>query len=216
VPDLPPRRAKEANELAIFLIRHGETAANAARVLQTPDAPLSSRGLAQAERLAGRLAGESIGGILSSDFQRAVMTAERVRAATRAPLALEPLLQERNFGALRGTPYAELDEDPFGPDYVPPGGESWQALHVRVDAAWKRVRAEAAATRGDLVVVTHGLVCWSLVTRHLELGEEPAPVRFGNTSVTLLEAEPPYRVRLLDCTAHLDEARSSSPRSGLA
>ena len=185
-------------------------------MLQTPDVPLNERGLAQAERLAGRLSRESIGGILSSDFERAVMTAERVRAATGAPLILEPLLQERNFGALRGTAYTELDEDPFGPDYVPPGGESWEALHARVDAAWERVRDEAGATAGDLVVVTHGLVCWSLVSRHLELAEDVAPLRFGNTSLTLLEADPPYRVRLLDCTAHLEAAETSDESSGRA
>jgi probable phosphoglycerate mutase len=196
--------------MAIFLVRHGETAANAARVLQTPDVPLSERGLVQAERLAARLAGEAIGAIVSSDYTRAVMTAERVRAATKAPLVLEPLLRERNFGALRGTPYAELEEDPFGPDFVPPGGESWQALHARVDEAWARVRSQAAATAGDLVVVTHGLVCWSLVSRHLALGGGVAPQRFGNTSVTLLEVDPPYRVRLLDCTAHLDDPPDSA------
>ena len=202
--------------MAIFLIRHGETAANAARMLQTPDVPLSRRGLAQAERLADRLSREPIDGILTSNFERAVMTAERVRAATGAPLILEPLLQERNFGALRGTAYTELDEDPFGPDYVPPGGESWEALHARVDAAWERVRDEAGATAGDLVVVTHGLVCWSLVSRHLELAEDVAPLRFGNTSLTLLEADPPYRVRLLDCTAHLEAAETSDESSGRA
>ncbi len=197
----------------IFLIRHGETAANAARVLQMPDTPLSPRGIEQAERLAARLAVESIGTILSSDFSRAAMTAQRLREATGAPLTLEPLLQERSFGALRGRAYADLDEDLFGPDYVPPGGESWQALHDRVDAAWERIRAAAAAAPGHLAVVTHGLVCGSLVSRHLALGPDPPPLRFGNTSLTLVEVEPPYRVRLLNCTAHLD-ARRGDPQSG--
>jgi broad specificity phosphatase PhoE len=189
--------------VAVFLVRHGETAGNAARVFQTPDVPLSDRGLEQARRLGRRLATESVGVVLSSDYTRAVMTAEAVGATTGAALALEPLLQERNFGALRGRAYAELEEDPFAPDYVPPGGESWQALHARVDRAWKRIRAAAGETSGDLVVVTHGLVCFSLVSRHLALGAEAAPLRFGNTSVTRLDADPPFRVHLLNCTAHL-------------
>ena len=33
--------------MAIFLIRHGETAGNANRVVQVPETPLSERGLAQ-------------------------------------------------------------------------------------------------------------------------------------------------------------------------
>ena len=52
----------------ILLIRHGETPGNAARVVQTPDTPLSERGLEQARRLAVRLAGVRLGRILSSEF----------------------------------------------------------------------------------------------------------------------------------------------------
>ena len=40
----------------LWLIRHGETALNVARVLQPADTPLSARGIAQAEALARRLA----------------------------------------------------------------------------------------------------------------------------------------------------------------
>lgn len=200
----------------MFLVRHGETAGNAARVLQTPDVPLSERGLAQAERLARRLSEARVGLILSSDFARAVMTAERVRDATGAQISPEPLLRERSFGDLRGTPYAELREDPFAPDYVPPGGESWQALHDRVDRAWERIRRALATRDGDLVVVTHGLVCWSLVTRHLELGGRQAPLRFRNTSVTQLDPEPPWRVRVLDCVAHLEPEQEPAPQGGVA
>jgi broad specificity phosphatase PhoE len=201
--------------VAIFLVRHGETAANAERVLQIPETPLSARGLTQAQRLAQRLAGEGTAHILSSDLARAAMTAERVRAATGASLAWEPLLQERSFGDLRGTPYAELPADVFAPAYTPPGGESWEALHARVDVAWLRIRRAAARAGGHLAVVTHGLVCHSLVTRHLALAAgAPLPTRFDNTSLTLVEAEPPYRVRLLNCTAHLDAATRSAARSG--
>ncbi len=37
-------------------------------------------------------------------FARAASTAEYLQRATGAPLSFEPLLQERNFGDLRGTP----------------------------------------------------------------------------------------------------------------
>jgi RNA polymerase sigma factor (sigma-70 family) len=67
--------------MAILLVRHGETSANASRVVQLPDAPLSERGLAQAERLAERLARVGVAAIVSSDHARALVTAERVRAA---------------------------------------------------------------------------------------------------------------------------------------
>ena len=140
----PPSPINRESRL-ILLIRHGETPSNAARVVQTPDTPLSARGRDRRERLAARLAALSVARILASDLARAVQTAEPVQAATRAELELEPLLQERNFGDVRGTPYSELGFDLFGPEFEPPGGESWEAFHRRVDAAWPRVLDVAAA-----------------------------------------------------------------------
>src|SRR6266446_2518609 len=99
----------------------------------------------------------------------AVRTAARLHDVTGAPLAFDPLLQERNFGDVRGTPYADLGIDLFAPDYAPPNGETWPAFHARVDRAWARIQELAAASRGHLAVVTHGLVCRSLAERHLVL-----------------------------------------------
>ena len=190
----------------LFLIRHGETVGNASRTVQLPDNPLSPRGVAQAERLARRLASEGIAHVLSSDFARARTTAEHLQRDTGAPLTFEPLLQERNFGDLRGTPYTELGLDMFAPDYAPPNGETWPVFHARVDQAWARVQALAAATRGPLAVVTHGLVCRSLAERHLILPDgEVAPERWENTSLTIVDWPAPWRVRLLNCVAHLED-----------
>lgn len=111
--------------MAIYLIRHGETASNAARVVQTPETPLSERGIAQAELLARRLASEGLSDILSSDLPRALMTAERIQVSTGAVLHLDALLQERNYGDIRGRAYADVGADILGPDYEPPGGERW-------------------------------------------------------------------------------------------
>ena len=202
--------------MSIFLIRHGETLGNAARVVQRPDNPLSPRGIAQAERLALRLQAEGIARILSSDLARAAMTAEALRRATGAPLLFDPLLHERNFGDLRGTPYAEIPFDVFAPDYAPTNGESWETFHVRVDRAWTRVQEAAAATDGHLAVVTHGLVCRSLAARHLVLpAGQDLPERWDNTAVTLVEGPSPWRVRLLNCIAHLD-GLAPGPDSGAA
>jgi len=192
--------------MSIFLIRHGETEGNASRIVQRPEIPLSPRGLAQAERLARRLAGESIARIVSSDLARAVTTAEALRSVTGAPLSFEPLLQERNFGDIRGTPYAELGFDMFAEDYAPPNGETWPVFHVRVDRAWARVQALAATAGGDLAVVTHGLVCRSLAARYLILPDGAAvPERWENTSLTIVDCPAPWHVRLLNCSAHLDD-----------
>jgi len=192
--------------MAIFLIRHGETLGNASRTVQRPDNPLSPRGAAQAERLARRLEYLGIAAILSSDFARAMTTAEHLRRVTGTPISYDPLLQERSFGDLRGTPYAKLDFDMFAVDYAPPGGETWEVFHARVDRAWALVQEAATATGGHLAVVTHGLVCRSLAARHLILPEgQEVPVRWENTSLTVVDHPAPWRVRLLNCIAHLDD-----------
>src|SRR5262245_19180610 len=177
-----------AGVMAIFLIRHGETEGNASRIVQRPDNPLSARGVVQAERLARRLAHDGIAHIVSSDLARAVTTAEQLRRATGVPLSFEPLLQERSFGDLRGTPYAELGFDMFAADYGPAGGGALAIFRVRGDRAVARVQALAATAGGQLAVVTHGLVWRSLGPPPLILPdrEEVAP-RWENTSLTIVD-----------------------------
>ncbi|MGD9832197.1 MAG: histidine phosphatase family protein, partial [Piscinibacter sp.] len=142
--------------MRLLLVRHGETALNAARILQPPDTPLSARGLAQARALARRLAGEPIAAIWSSDLPRAWQTAEAV-AAGRS-IAAEPLLQERNFGDLRGRAYDSLGFDPLAGSEAPPGGESLAEFEARIDRAVDLALSELAGLPGALVLVTHGLV----------------------------------------------------------
>lgn len=191
----------------IVLIRHGETVGNAARVVQREDSPLNARGLAQAERLAERVALLGAQYLLCSDLPRAQMTAEPLIRRTGARTEYTPLLQERNFGDLRGRSYAEIDADIFHADFVPPGGESWAMFHDRVDRAWARVLQLSATVGGNLVVLTHGLVCASIAGRLLDRsGCDPLPARWSNTSVTLCAKQPPHAVSLLNCIAHLDGA----------
>jgi broad specificity phosphatase PhoE len=200
--------------MAIVLIRHGETPSNAARIVQTPDTPLSPRGVRQAERLGRRLAQSGATRILSSDLTRALMTAGCLHAETGAPVSIDSGLQERNFGDLRGRAYADLGFNMFAPDYVPPRGEGWGEFHARVDAVWQRVLAVAQETDGNLLVVTHGLVCYSLALRHLRLpAGVAAPERWENTSVTIVANEPPWPVSVLNCTEHLDEEIAADPSS---
>jgi probable phosphoglycerate mutase len=188
--------------MSIVLVRHGETGGNAARIIQLPDVPLNDRGMRQAARLAERLIAQGFAGVLCSDLLRARMTAEPLRG--HAPLAVieeTPLLEERNFGDMRGKPYAELTEDPFAPAYVPPNGEGVLVFHRRVAEAFALIVERRRAMTGPLVVVTHGLLCRALVENHTACA---MPIeRFDNTGVTLIDAEPPYTVRLLNSVEHL-------------
>lgn len=200
--------------MAIVLVRHGETALNAARVLQPADTPLSARGRAQAAALARRLAAAPVGAILASDLPRAWATAQAIAAACAAPLRASMRLHERNFGALRGLPYDSLGFDPIASADAAEGGESMPAFQARADAAWDEVRAAARGLGGDLVVVTHGLVIRHLLGRAGAVPVATLPgLHLANTSVSIVDAEPPHGLRLLNCTRHLDGDRADDRRS---
>lgn len=182
----------------ILLVRHGETSDNARRVIQLPDATLSARGMWQAARLADRLRALGAVHVLCSDLVRARMTA----APLAGTVAIEEteLLRERDFGALRGTPYAALTVDPFAPAFVPPGGERVDAFHARVAEAFARVIARRREVAGPLAVITHGLVCRAIVERHAHAVAE----RFDNAGITVLAADPPFAASVINDVAHLD------------
>ncbi|MAG30173.1 MAG: phosphoglycerate mutase [Deltaproteobacteria bacterium] len=222
--------------MAILLIRHGETPGNRDRIIQFPGTPLSERGLAQAARLADRLASEPIGEIWVSDHARAQMTAAAVEHSTGAPLRVVADLAERSLGVLRGTPYSELDFDPFARGYVPPAGESWEVFHDRVDRVWARIERNwlehfsSESEARHFAVVTHGLVLRSLLERKLLSEEdlathanEQGQVAIANTAVSIVEPvcvgpdALEHRVELLACTAHLDleTAPRANPNVGM-
>ena len=131
--------------MVLLMIRHGEMDGNAQRMVQVPETPLNQRGLAQAQALAGRLAERPIRRILSSDLERARMTAAPLAEALGLKPTLSPLLQERNFGDFRGQYYASIGIDIMAPGVEPPNGESWQSFYERVERAWSWVRAQLAA-----------------------------------------------------------------------
>jgi broad specificity phosphatase PhoE len=203
--------------MTILLVRHGETDGNAARILQRPDVPLNDRGLRQAEQLARRLSALGFARILCSDLLRARMTAAPLAARSGVAIEQSPLLQERNFGDLRGMAYAALTEDPFGPDVRPPNGEDWPTFHARVADAFAFIVSRRRSMNGTLVVVTHGLVCRALVERHALLPEGVAiPERFDNASITGIHDDAPHRVSLLNCTAHLMTSLEADRNGGAA
>ena len=118
----------------MFLIRHGSTTLTAEdRFAGSTDVPLGPDGFKQAERLAARLAGESIAAVYCSPMRRTIDTAT---VATRS-FGLTPVtrdgLREMNHGrweglrrseveALYRDEYAAWEIDPF--TFAPEGGES--------------------------------------------------------------------------------------------
>ena len=201
--------------MAVILVRHGETALNAARILQPAATPLSERGQAQARAVAQWLAQRGgIGAILCSALPRAWRTAEAIGAALGLPVEASARLQERNFGDLRGQPYDTLGFDPLVMEPAPPGGESAADFERRVLAAFSEMCRLHGAAAADLVVVTHGLLIRRLLAGPLRISAEALrDLHLGNTSVSIFDAAPPHALQLLNCTVHLDPAARDDDRA---
>lgn len=220
--------------MAIYLIRHGETAGNRNRVIQVPETPLSEQGLSQAAQLGERLRDAPIAEIWTSHLTRARQTAAAVERTTGAALSEMPDLEERNFGSLRGTPYADLEVDPFVPGFNPPGGEGWDDFHLRVARVWSEIvahhqaRYASASSPTHLAVVSHGLFLRALLegvllsdAQRAEHGDADGAVAMPNTAlsiVTPLLDGTEFRgvaIERLGCTAHLGDQPVLNTNSSL-
>jgi broad specificity phosphatase PhoE len=184
-----------AASLTLLLVRHGQSAWNAAGLMQgqTPHVPLTELGHQQADRAAAELAaltrdGTGPGALLSSDLLRAVQTAERCAAATGLTVATTPALREQGYGVLEGRPSRELWDvvDWTDPHWSAEGGESLVQLHRRVAGLFDQLLADPPAP--VVALVTHGDTIRAAQAVAAGLGPDRLPaVTPHNGSVTRLE-----------------------------
>jgi broad specificity phosphatase PhoE len=201
--------------VAIILVRHGETNENHAQIVQHADVGLSQRGHQQAKLLATRLQSFNIQHIFCSDLMRTQQTSSHYLDINDVPISYTPWLRERNFGDLRGTPYAEVGYDFTEIDSSPKNGENIAVFAFRIEQAWKQIQMRAKFCSADLLVVSHGLVCRTLVANHLTLcNNSELPRKWENTSITVFENESPFEVKMLNDSSHLDGDVRSSISSG--
>jgi probable phosphoglycerate mutase len=163
----------------LLLVRHGESTWNArGRWQGWADPPLTDLGRAQAEAAAPAAA--PVDAVVSSDLQRARVTAELMAAVLEVgPVHVEPGLRERDVGDFTGLTRAEIEERWPGVlsqsnasiTRDPRFGESVEQLAARVEGALARLAATFAGQR--VLVVTHGGV-----VRNLErsFGGDPDPL----------------------------------------
>ena len=122
----------------IVLVRHGETAANRARLaLGRADPALTDLGRRQAHALAARFAGSGIGRVVSSPLQRAVETATAIATALGCGVEVEARLVEMDYGEWDQRSFGDLPAEDLArwrkdATFAPPGGESLIAVGARV------------------------------------------------------------------------------------
>jgi glucosyl-3-phosphoglycerate phosphatase len=176
----------------LLLVRHGETAWNAAKVLQgQADIALSEIGREQARALTPLLQRWAPDEAWTSDLQRARQTA----ALLGWPRAqIDGRWREADLGEWTGRPAHELvahDAQRYqgwrdGRD-SPPGGEAMVAFRERIGAALAALRER----HGQVLVVTHGGAIRAALALTLGLtSDRIVGVEPGSLTVLDMESNP--------------------------
>jgi broad specificity phosphatase PhoE len=152
----------------IYLIRHGESAGNAAHTYQgRQDTALTPRGEAQALALGRWLKRQGLAcdAVYASPLQRATRTAQLATAEAGFPAPQpEPLLQEFHVGELQGLPVEAIDARWPGfssrplesrGDFSAFGGESYEDVQQRLGQFIARIQAQYTPQH-SVLAFSHG------------------------------------------------------------
>ncbi|BGP36438.1 Phosphoglycerate mutase [Rhodotorula kratochvilovae] len=194
----------------LILVRHGQSATNAANVFTgTDDPPLTPRGRDEASQLGVTLrALEGLPPIThayTSPLQRAsdslALLLSSLGQSPPPATTVAPALNERDYGLLNGVD-KDAAADKYGAEQVhawrrgfravPPGGES---LEMTVERVWAYYEAEVLPRlrRGECVlVVSHGNTLRGLCMRLDGLGEDEVDqlvLGTGALRVYMIDAE---------------------------
>lgn len=148
----------------IVLWRHGRTAWNSINRFQgQEDVPLDEIGIDQARRAAQTLIGLKPAKIISSDLERARITAQALASLAGLEVLTDPDLRETYAGVWQGLTRAEIIErfpQEFAAwggdsDIRPGGGETRLEVAHRVTRAIENALSDVPEN-GTLVVASHG------------------------------------------------------------
>lgn len=211
----------------IYLVRHGESEANVARIHGFGDSPLTSTGRAQAAYVAARVATLPIDTIISSSMTRARETAEAMAAKTGLPFLTSDLFVEcMGPTEIMGKSYTDPEavaaiaavDGNFGPGYRFNNEENFDDLKER---AQKALAYLAGLEGSHIAVATHGLFLRVLLAAAVFGTEMSARECYHcmwgfetqNTGITILEyvaedytgstRKNPWRVWVYNDHAHL-------------
>ncbi|MDQ4076434.1 MAG: histidine phosphatase family protein [Chloroflexota bacterium] len=202
----------------VWLIRHGESEANARGVIQGHyDSPLSERGQVQAHRLAERLALDPPDLLYTSDLSRARETARIIADVCSMGLRSEQRLREIEMGSWTNRPFDEIlatmsrEErerwERGDPHFRRGGAESLHELRERFVTIVDEI---VQANEGQRVaIVSHGGAIGAYLAHLLRMPLNNIFHHFSlsNTSITRLrppQANQPGRLLTYNDTCHLE------------
>jgi probable phosphoglycerate mutase len=150
----------------LVIVRHGQTAANSAKLLHgLTDLPLDETGHRQARLVAIRIANEiNADALLSSPLLRARTTAGAISDSTGLPVQERPELREMHFGDLEGytverlqIEFPEIAAQTLDPHNISlrwPNGDHIHEFYLRTAETFRTIADEYH--RQTVIVVAHG------------------------------------------------------------
>jgi len=200
--DIVELLTKEADDvLYLILTRHGRTELNSQHIFQpwTPDGDrLTEEGKEAARKLGKRLHSIKIGTIYSSDWHRAVHTAQIINEKLTPPLneiIISRGLRDFNFGAISGMSSSNLKL--LNPElyylktkkrymFAVPSGDSYQNFYKTKKEELNRIIA--SNTNGNILIISHSYVTICLLMAALDLDlEKYANYNVDNTSINIVQ-----------------------------
>jgi broad specificity phosphatase PhoE len=193
---------EEEDTLRFIFTRHGRTHLNVERIFQpwTPEGDqLNPEGMISAMDLGKKLKYIPIRKIYSSDWHRAIHTAQLINEERNQPLhkiQISRGLRDFNFGTLCGVSVTEADL--LHPElsetrrnrlhkFEVPGGDIFTGFHDKKKGELARIISENSM--GNILVVSHAYVTKCLIMAALDLPVEgyANKIRIKNTSISIVE-----------------------------
>ena len=177
--------------MELYLVRHGQSKANAAHILHGAkvDTSLTSKGRQQAELTKERLLDHHFDRVYVSPLRRASETAQII-VGESTTMTFDPRLVEFDYGSWDGQKIEDLlDQYPeyfhdlihFGQSWKISGGEHYQQAQTRLKSFMADLKSDV---NDQVLVVSHGMTIKLWVALLLGLNHPENLAEPANASVT--------------------------------
>lgn len=163
---------------AVYFVRHAESEGNTLGIFCTAsqETPLTHHGEDVARRIGQWFCEhEKHVAIYSSPKERSVQTASAIAECFPANVNIEPRFSERDWGEFNMFTWNDLSitmdrfDDERRYEFIPNGGESWQAMETRLFRALVEC-VEVNESGTAIIVVTHGGCLRAILPRLAQSG----------------------------------------------
>ncbi|WP_052466438.1 histidine phosphatase family protein [Beduini massiliensis] len=205
-----------------YIVRHGQTIFNQKDMVQGwCDSPLTQTGINQAIGAGIGLNDVSFTHAYTSISERAYDTACAIIQDQEIPLTIDKRLKEFGFGMLEGEKNEVLMK-PFHGDFataikvgwVKEGGENEKMVRERIRSFFDEVTQHHQD--GNILITSHGLTITAMLKEMVPQDFNLKLLEHGidNCSVTIIEYDGEYRLKVLNDTTYRDRGLTSMQSKG--